>query len=215
MRIRRYYIFLLGDHGFQLGENAEWGKSTNFEASTHCPMMIRIPGRTESGIRIGRQFAETVDLAPTVVSAARLPEMTPCPISSSPGLTEDFCTEGSDLLPLIEGGGGVKDWKTATFSQFVRPDVPYVEGVEDTYDLYSRMGFSVRTMRYRYTEWVDFDFEAHRPEWGAPEAPTELYDYVSDPDGTSNVAEDPEYARVVEKLRERLRLGWRGKRAPK
>ena len=30
-----------GDHGWNLGEHGEWCKHTNFEISTHAPMMVR------------------------------------------------------------------------------------------------------------------------------------------------------------------------------
>ena len=40
-----------GDHGWQLGEHGEWCKHTNFELATHAPMMIRVPGLTDKGMR--------------------------------------------------------------------------------------------------------------------------------------------------------------------
>ena len=49
----------------------------------------------------------------------------------------------------------------------MRPEPPNDGGdtSEDTYDLYETMGFTVRTDRYRYTEWVQFDFQLHLPDW--------------------------------------------------
>ena len=38
-------VVFTSDHGFHLGEHAEWGKETNFELATRNPTMIRIPGR--------------------------------------------------------------------------------------------------------------------------------------------------------------------------
>ena len=44
-------ISFVGDHGYQLGEHGEWCKHTNFEIATHAPMMIRVPGMTDHGIK--------------------------------------------------------------------------------------------------------------------------------------------------------------------
>ncbi len=71
-------------------------------------MMIRIPGVTTGGsLRINR-FTELVDLAPSLVRAAGLDRMPPCPEVGSAEV--DFCTEGSDLMELLEDPIGA-DWK--------------------------------------------------------------------------------------------------------
>ena len=62
-------ISFWGDHGWQLGEHGEWCKHTNFELSTHAPMMIRVPGHTDEGL-VTEQFTEFVDLFPTLAEAA-------------------------------------------------------------------------------------------------------------------------------------------------
>ena len=62
-------ISFFGDHGWQLGEHAEWCKHTNFDIATHAPMMIRIPGMTDSGITT-EKLTEFVDLFPTLVEAS-------------------------------------------------------------------------------------------------------------------------------------------------
>ncbi len=100
--ITDHYLFTTGDHGFHLGENGEWEKTTNFDLANHLPMMLRVPGATEGGVRVG-EIIESVDLAPTVVRAAGLPEMPPCPDVDS--ALVDFCAEGDDLTPLIDKTG--------------------------------------------------------------------------------------------------------------
>ena len=42
-------ISFFGDHGYQLGEHAEWAKHNNFDLSVHAPMMISVPGVTDGG----------------------------------------------------------------------------------------------------------------------------------------------------------------------
>ena len=65
-------ISFWGDHGYQLGEHAEWCKHTNFELSTHAPMMVHVPGATDHGV-ITERMTEFVDLFPTLAEAAGLP----------------------------------------------------------------------------------------------------------------------------------------------
>jgi uncharacterized sulfatase len=50
------------------------------------------------------------------------------------------------------------------------------------------MGRSVRTERWRYTEWDE------------GKAGVELYDYTTDPNEFTNLATDAKYASVVKKL---------------
>jgi iduronate 2-sulfatase len=42
-------IVFTSDHGFHLGEQGMWRKKTNFESAVKVPLMIKIPGLTESG----------------------------------------------------------------------------------------------------------------------------------------------------------------------
>jgi len=62
------------------------------------------------------------------------------------------------------------------------------------------MGRSVRTDRYRFTEWsvAGKEFRA-----------VELYDYQTDPNENVNIADRPENAALVRKLTELLHGGWR------
>ena len=62
------------------------------------------------------------------------------------------------------------------------------------------MGYSMRTDRYRYTEWI-------RPG-GAVEA-IELYDHQADPQEDRNLAALPDYTELVQRLGKQLHQGWR------
>ena len=46
-------ISFFGDHGYQLGEHAQRGKSNNFDIATHGPMMIHVPELTDDEYRLG------------------------------------------------------------------------------------------------------------------------------------------------------------------
>ena len=55
------------------------------------------------------------------------------------------------------------------------------------------MGYSVRTERWRYSEWED------------GKRGTELYDEEGDPEEMHNLATDPKYAKTVVEMRRLLR----------
>ena len=185
-------VTFLGDHGYQLGENAEWGKDTNFELSARAPLMIRIPGMTDNGV-VTKQLVEFVDIFPTLVEAAGLEKLALCPENSH---NVTLCTEGSSLIPLIKSPK--RPWKSAAFSQHTR-----------FYNATALMGYSLRTEQFRYTEWVQFSGPPnYKPIWSENYG-TELYDHDKDPQENINVAGIPKYAPLVKELSETLHAGLR------
>jgi len=78
-----------------------------------------------------------------------------------------------------------RPWKKAAFSQYPRPG-----GI---------MGYSMRTGRYRFTEWLNSS--------GAREG-VELYDHERDPDETRNVAGLLENRELVRDLTSQRAAGW-------
>ena len=173
-------VILFGDHGFHLGEQQLWGKTTNFELDARSPLMLRVPGMRNAGQASGR-FVEFVDLYPTLCKA--------CSVEPADGL------EGTSLLPLLEDPN--RPWKRAAFSQIPRP---YLADQD-----WQQMGRSIRTDRYRYTEWTD--------RQGAVTT-RELYDLSVSPIETLNLAARPEHERVVRDLSMQLRAGWRAAQPP-
>ncbi len=112
-------------------------------------------------------LVELVDIYPTLCDVCQLP------ISSE--------LEGISMLPVIEDPTLL--WKTAAFSQLKRGS-----NVD---------GYSMRTQRYRYTEWGQNGSRG-----------VELYDYEANPDETVNIAGLPENAELVAHLSEQMRSGW-------
>ena len=100
------------------------------------------------------------------------------------GLPPPRALEGVSLAPVMDDPA--RPWKDAAFSQFPRGEV---------------MGHSIRTDRYRYTEWA---------EPGKPPAAIELYDHKTDPDENANIANLTEDAELGKELAEKLKAGWRG-----
>ena len=65
------------------------------------------------------------------------------------------------------------------------------------------MGYTMRTDRYRYTEWLS-------PEKAL--IARELYDHDRDPDENVNLAERAGNGKLVESLAKMLHAGWRAAR---
>lgn len=101
------------------------------------------------------------------------------------GLPKPDHLEGTSLVPLLHEPN--QPWKKAAFSQYPRGG-----GV---------MGYSMRTTRYRYTNWLKRTDKATVAE--------ELYDYESDPNETENLAANTGYTSVLEALRRQSVGGWR------
>lgn len=93
--------------------------------------------------------------------------------------------EGVSAAPLLDEPERV--WKTAAFSQYPRSGA---------------MGYTIRTDRYRYTEW--------RSKKPGPLLGVELYDHQQDPEENVNLAGRPECKEVIEQLAAQLKAGWQG-----
>ncbi len=165
-------VILWGDHGWQLGEHGLWCKHTNFEEATRAPLIISAPGQKNAGKK-SDALVEFVDIYPTLAELCGLPKLEG--------------VEGLSFKPLLEDPEC--RWKTAAFSQYPRPIPGQGRG----------MGHSMRTERYRLTEWTvpGKDFREY-----------ELYDYETDPQGNENLANKREFAGEVKELAERLHAGW-------
>ncbi len=103
------------------------------------------------------------------------------------GLAVPAHCEGTSFVPLIDDPG--RPWKSAAFSQYPRGKV---------------MGYTMRTDRWRYTEWQ----ERSTGEVMA----RELYDQNTDPQENKNIAAAEEMKPIVAQLSAKLKAGWQAAR---
>ena len=175
-------VVFTSDHGFHIGEQALWGKTSNFELDARVPLIIASPLKRHApsvGQRTGA-LAELVDLYPTLSEVAGLK-----PIE----LPENL--EGKSLVPVLRDPlAKVKD---AAFTQHQQP----FYGSRENWEAW---GYSLRTERWRYTEWRAID--------GGEVVAQELYDHNNDPLETENVAGDEANAALLKKLSKRLKEGF-------
>lgn len=118
-------VVLWGDHGFHLGDHAIWTKHTNYEQANRIPLIIAAPGVTEPGSSTN-QFAETVDIYPTLVELTGL---------RMPSVAQPV--DGIDLTPVLEDQTRII--KDHAYHAFPRPGY---------------LGEAIRTSRYRMVRWT-------------------------------------------------------------
>ena len=99
-------VVLWSDHGYHLGEQNLWGKTTNFELDTRVPLIVRVPQRAGNG-QSSAALVELVDLFPTLVDLCHLPAPSQL--------------EGNSFKPLLDDPHAT--WKSAAYSQFTRGKV--------------------------------------------------------------------------------------------
>ena len=170
-------VVLWSDHGYHLGEhNGIWQKRTLFEQAARTPLIIRAPGVKGNGTASTR-IVEFVDIYPTLTDLA--------------GLKPPKGLEGRSLKPLLDNP--LAKWNGTAITQVLRP--------ADKRLLQPVMGRSIRTARWRYTDWAE------------GKSGVELYDHATDPLEFNNLALQPDaqVKAVMQKLRKELEKKASGK----
>jgi len=157
-------VVFWSDHGYLLTEHGQWMKQSLFEESARVPMIIASPNAKAKG-RVTARPVELLDIYPTLADLCGLP--------APAGL------EGRSLRPLLDNP--LAKWDKAAYTQVERGP----QGQRF-------MGRSVRTERWRYTEWDE------------GKQGVELYDHANDPREYRNLAGEPKFAATVAEMKQRL-----------
>jgi uncharacterized sulfatase len=168
----RTIIVFTSDHGYHLGEHGLWQKMSLFENSTRVPLIVYDP-RSKGNGKASARTVELVDLHPTLAELAGLP--------APAGL------EGKSLKPLLDDPAAA--WDKPAITQVSR-GTPTATGEPAKNPWF--MGYTVRTERYRYTE------------WDGGQKGVQLYDYETDPGELKNLAADPAHAELVKQMKAKL-----------
>jgi len=170
------------DHGYHLGEHGcLWQKQSVFEESARIPLIISAPGQKAAG-KGTAALAELVDVYPTVAELcglkgpANLSGKSLVPQMNDPSQTG----KGFALTQVRRGGGGA--------AAKAKAENPNATAKQKAKGGTSFPGYSLRTDRYRYTE------------WDGGKQGVELYDHEKDPQEFTNLAKDPSHADTVKKL---------------
>ena len=161
-------VVLLGDHGWKLGEHGMWCKHTDFELDTRIPLIINAP-KFKRNVKT-KAFAEYVDLFPTLVDLC--------------GFEIPSQLQGKSLVPVLKDpSANVKEQAFSVWPSYRAPRNDPEKAI---------LGFSVRTQKFRYTEWI----QIHTGEL----LDRELYDHELDPMENKNEIDNENYRTELPKL---------------
>jgi iduronate 2-sulfatase len=139
-------------------------KQTLFERAARVHLIVAGPGVTPRGSK--QRVVELLDLYPTLAALT--------------GLRPARGLHGRSLTPLLKNPEGKWDHPAITQVRRGPAAAPY-------------MGYSIRTEKWRYTE------------WDGGKRGAELYNEQNDPREDKNLAADREHQKVVRDLQRRLR----------
>jgi choline-sulfatase len=144
----RTIIVFTSDHGYHTGEHGLWQKQSLFEESARVPLLVVAPGVSRAGSAAATPVSH-LDLYPTVTGLA--------------GVTPPGNLQGQSLVPILRDPSQPgRGW---ALSQVARG------GANNRF-----YGYSLRTARWRYTEWDE------------GRQGRELYDHEADPRELTNLA---------------------------
>lgn len=165
-------VVFTSDHGYHMGEHGLYQKRSLFEESARVPLLIAAPRVGRPGSVAAAPVAH-VDIFPTLAAL--------CGVEPPKNLP------GQSLVPLLNDPAATgRGWAV---TQVLRGSQPgRVAAKPDAARPKPFFGYSLRTPRWRYTEWD----EGRRGR--------ELYDHDADPRELVNLADMPTHAETVAEL---------------
>jgi iduronate 2-sulfatase len=158
-------VVFTSDHGYHLGEHGLWQKMSLFEESARVPLIIATPDGNNAG-SVAQTPVGLIDLYPTLAEL--------CGVAPPDNL------QGQSLTPILaDPQASGRGWALSQVTRGPRAKRTF--------------GFTLRTPRWRYTEWD----QGHDGR--------ELYDHENDPRELTNLAEDAAQAERVAEFSAQLR----------
>ena len=184
-------IIYTGDQGFMLGEHDYQDKRWMYEEAMRMPFLIRYPKTIKAGSRTDAVVGN-VDYAATMLDFA--------------GVNKPGYMQGRSFKSICETGKEPANWPNEAYYRYwmhmAHHDNPGHVGI--------------RTKEFKLIYYYGADYQGGNqtpPAW-------ELYDMKKDPFESSNLYDEPEYAKTVADLKQRLaslrsRIGDDGRDFPK
>jgi len=200
-------VIYLSDHGAQFSR----GKTTLYEGGVKVPFIVRWPGRGKRGL-VSDKLVSSIDILPTVLDAIGIHAPKNLPGLSLAPLCEGKSVAWREYL-FAEKAGAAPFWtcpKRTVRDTRYKLHVALVPGREDpTHDAYAtrRIAFFVAGVSPAELTAAPAKVRAAYATWKASPA-VELYDLAADPHEWVNLADDPKYAAVRDRLARAL-AQWR------
>jgi len=219
-------IVFTSDHGLFMGQFGLGGKAFCYEITTHVPLLIFDPETKKSKRGItSNALVQSIDIAPTLLSRA--------------GLKYPDSYQGKDLNPILSGEKNeVRQFvftENLWSTQFGNPRSDAIQDGEWKYIRYYKnenfsaqkkietakvLGINMSSMLYKmhdpdiaiYRSFIDGPVEGELPVF------EELFNLKSDPNETTNLANQEEHKLQLNRLREAWKIeikNARGKALPK
>ncbi|XP_045459422.1 iduronate 2-sulfatase [Melitaea cinxia] len=196
--INNTIVVLTSDHGWSLGENGLWAKYSNFDVALRVPLIFKIPNKPPKSILTP---VELIDIFPTILTLADIQP----PINCKNYDKSVKCIDGKSLIPLMSSKSDFSNSIKFAISQYPRPsEYPMKNSDKPRLKDIKIMGYSIRTKRYRYTEWVEFNNTMFSRDWNKLYG-IELYDHDLDEEESINVYDKHKYKNVKIQLSHLLR----------
>ena len=186
-------IVYTGDQGFMLGEHDYIDKRWMYEESMRMPFFVRFPEKIKAGLRTDAIINNT-DFAPTLIEMA--------------GGKAPKQMQGHSFKKILETGKEPKCWQKSTYYRY---------WMHMAHAHANPAHFGLRTKQYKLIffygkYWVDTDNPTavwNKNSWGnqfAQHTPAawEFYDLSKDPQEMHNAYKDPEYKKIIAKLKKQL-----------
>lgn len=196
-------IVMIGDHGPDLTR----GKMSAYASATHIPMLVYWRGHADVGL-VRDELVSSIDLFPTFIAAAG-------------GKITDERQSGRPLQPLLQRGA--PEWRTQLNTEFIT-HVPWhyyprYTVLEGKYHFIHNIPAGkyenpLEGNNYCYAWWEvqkpAYDGTPIRTVYDHVELPPEyeLFDLENDPFEFTNLAANPEYKEMVEKMAHQV-IDWR------
>ncbi|MEC3905721.1 sulfatase [Tamlana sp. 2201CG12-4] len=198
-------IIVLSDNGSAF----PFAKANAYVASTKTPFYVHYPGHMKKGLIDTEHMISEVDIFPTFLDAT--------------GIKVDQKFDGKSILPLLKG-------KKQKDRDYVIGEIDYKIGGKAT----PIRSYGDKKFRYIFNPWtptgyayrnsnegqINKDIEANHPEhmryveFFRHRVLEEFYDVQKDPDATTNLINDPAYAKQIEEYRSALKQWMVDKKDP-